>query len=214
MAFDLLGMVALAEVQAGAGKVVHGEGRESLVVLLPGHELGDRDGVAMAGGERARDAHDAVGLRVRKGLEQDFIDDREDGGVGADAEGQSGDRDGGESGALGQDTEGVMQIGGKAAHTSRYGQPGWKVRRKNEFHDTPWNSTRQGTAGECRLALRRGERHDRADLTKNSADAGSDRRHGSTCRHGDKARHESILDQVLALAVLPDAHQCGKGLNG
>ncbi len=43
-------------------------------------------------------AHQAVRLGVGQGVEQDRLDHPEDGGVGADAQGQGHDRDRGEAG--------------------------------------------------------------------------------------------------------------------
>ena len=53
---------------------------------------------------------DALGILVGIRLEHDAVDDAEDGGVDADAEGQAGDRDGGERRALGERAPGVAHI--------------------------------------------------------------------------------------------------------
>ena len=46
------------------------------------------------------DLHDAIGVAEGKGLEQDGVNDAEDGGVGSDAEGHDEDGDEGEAWAF------------------------------------------------------------------------------------------------------------------
>ena len=61
-------------------------------------ELGGRGALAGALRRGVHEKNDAVGIRERGGLQQDRVDHGEDGGIGADAEGQRGDRGGREAG--------------------------------------------------------------------------------------------------------------------
>src|ERR1700723_2732989 len=54
--------------------------------------------------------HQAIDLRIRKRLDDPGIYVAEDGGIGADAEGESDDGDGGESGSFAQGTEPVANV--------------------------------------------------------------------------------------------------------
>ena len=128
-ALHLLRSIACAEIQAGAREIVKGHGVESLVVGLPCHEL--RNGGLspdVAGLVNALDSHNAVGLRIGEGLEQDRVHHRENGRVRADAERQSGDGDNAESGGLDQQANGVAEIGCEAAHMGLYGGARAEVR--------------------------------------------------------------------------------------
>ena len=58
----------------------------------------------------AGDADELVGVRVRKWLEKDGLDDGEHGGVAADGEGESEDGGGGEGGLFTEDAEGVASV--------------------------------------------------------------------------------------------------------
>jgi len=69
-----------------------------------------RNSVALTLGRLFQHAHDAVGVRVRQGPEEHAVDKAEDRGVRADAQGQRQDRNGGESGAAAQRSEGVSQV--------------------------------------------------------------------------------------------------------
>jgi hypothetical protein len=55
-------------------------------------------------------AHQAVGMRIGKRLQQDALNDAENGAVRADAEGQSQHDNDGESGSAGQGSHGVSQV--------------------------------------------------------------------------------------------------------
>ena len=83
-AVELLGMVA-GEVVAGAGYVVGGYLLKEGGLPLVGVELGDggEEVVGQDGGVEEFDH--AAGVGVGEGLEQDGVDDAEDGGVGSDA---------------------------------------------------------------------------------------------------------------------------------
>src|ERR1700679_4350968 len=54
--------------------------------------------------------HQAIDLRIRKRLDDPGIYVAEDGGIGADAEGESDDGDGGESGSFAQGAEPVANV--------------------------------------------------------------------------------------------------------
>ena len=78
---------------AGLGRheVEHG------VVLLPVEKVQRGDAVALAARRLLEHAHDAVGVRVGERLQQQSVDEAEDGGVGADAERERQQRHDGES---------------------------------------------------------------------------------------------------------------------
>ena len=60
---------------------------------------------------RRVDEHDqTTRLRIRQRPEQDGVEDREDGGIGADAQRQRGQRDGSKTGVLTQHAHSVAQI--------------------------------------------------------------------------------------------------------
>ena len=61
--------------------------------------------------------NEAVGIRIRKGFEKDFIHDGEDGGVGPDAEGECEDGGDGETGGAEEYASGVAQILNQCPHT-------------------------------------------------------------------------------------------------
>lgn len=88
-----------------------------------GGNIGERLGIVLeiqeiciadAGGGRAfvmlLDADKMPCIGVRQGTQQDGVDDGEEGGVGADAEGESEDGDHGETGAAAQHAGGVAKI--------------------------------------------------------------------------------------------------------
>ena len=81
---------------AGAGR----HEVEAAVFLLPVEKVEGRDAVAPAGRGRLEHAHDAVGFGIRQRLEEDGVDEAEDGGVGPEAECEARDGDERETGAL------------------------------------------------------------------------------------------------------------------
>ena len=70
-------------------------------------------------GTRVFDQDDALSLGVRKGLEEHGIDDREDGRIGSDAEGQGGDRRCGKARIAAEAAEGESQVVQKCFHGKR-----------------------------------------------------------------------------------------------
>ena len=94
---DFLGVAISGEVVAFVENKSHaGEDR---VAALPIEKVRRRNGVMRIGVLRiAFPDHDqVVRMVIRQRVKEDGIDDRENRGVGADAEGQSEDRDGGEA---------------------------------------------------------------------------------------------------------------------
>ena len=79
-------------------------------------ELGDF-GAAVAGDAfvslRVEEMNDreAIGVAIGEGIDEDGVDDGEDGGGGADAEGEREDGGGGEGGAFAEFAEGVAEVG-------------------------------------------------------------------------------------------------------
>lgn len=63
-----------------------------------------------ASGIHLEQRHDPVRLGVRQGAQQDAVYHAEDGGSGADGQGECEDGDGGESGAAAQHPEGVTDV--------------------------------------------------------------------------------------------------------
>ncbi len=97
----------------GAG--ASGDAIEDVILRGVGAEFGGSDsgaGTAVSGLVGVADLHDdeAVGVRVGEGVEQDSVDDGEDGGGGADAEGESENGDGGEAGIFAQHAQSVTKI--------------------------------------------------------------------------------------------------------
>ena len=73
-------------------------------------ELGGRGAVVFAVGTLALEHDDAIGIGEVGRLEQNGVDDGEDGGVGADAKCERGDGGGGESATLPEHAEGVAEV--------------------------------------------------------------------------------------------------------
>src|ERR1700719_2767422 len=116
----LLGVVAATDVHSWAGEVVSGDGLEG-VVLLPSIEFRDGSRVnALEIGKTANDCHDPVGIRIRQRLQQDYVDHRKDGGVGANTQRQRRDGDSRETGTLAQDAKGVSQVSEQVLHALDY----------------------------------------------------------------------------------------------
>ena len=91
---------------------------ERLVQLAELEELRRRDPelVEAHGREAAGQEHQLLGLRVGQRAQQHAVDDREDRGVGADAQGQREDRDQGEPGRAQQAPGGVADIAQQVIH--------------------------------------------------------------------------------------------------
>ena len=110
-AMDGLDAFAEKEVCVESGPVA--DLFEDLVLFLPLDEVGGRDRVLLdaASGVAFPESDDAVGFGEGKGFEEDGVDDAEDGGVGADAEGEGEDGDCGEGGVFPELAERVFQVG-------------------------------------------------------------------------------------------------------
>ena len=91
---------------------VTGEGLEGAAAIAPIVIIGGRDEVALHAVLRFRleDVHQAGGIVVRKGADEDGLDDAEDGGVGADAEGERGEGDGVKGRLRAPGAEGVAEV--------------------------------------------------------------------------------------------------------
>ena len=92
-------------------------------------EFGEEATGAIAVRIGVHELDDAVGLGIGERLEQDGVDDGEDGGVGSDAEGESGDGRDGERRSGDERAEGVAQVAEKVAHdgvppSKRSSEPG------------------------------------------------------------------------------------------
>ena len=73
--------------------------------------------------------HDALGMIVGQGLEQDAVDEAEDGGVAADPDGERGERDDGEAAALEQRATRELQVLEEFAQTGRGGSKQYRAGR-------------------------------------------------------------------------------------
>src|ERR1035438_2841145 len=86
---DEFGRTAAGEVEGGGAE--DGYGFKGVRLLAPFDELADVEWEVGDAGEEFRgglgDGDEAGGVAVGEGAEEDAIDDGEDGGVGADAEG-------------------------------------------------------------------------------------------------------------------------------
>ena len=114
-AVDLLGVVA-GEVEAGTAEVVGRDVLKDAGLRLPVVEVGRRGGGAVAFRRCEQELDDAVGVRIGERLEEDGVDDGEDGGVGSDAEGQGGDGCDGEARVLEEAAQGVFEVMPQVGH--------------------------------------------------------------------------------------------------
>ena len=107
---DLLGPIAAGEIDAGPAEIVRGDVFEYLRLLR--QEVDGGYGVVGVGaglsGEPELD--NAVGVGVRKRAEKGGVDEGEDGGVGADTEGKSGDGGDGEGVGTAERSEGLAEL--------------------------------------------------------------------------------------------------------
>jgi hypothetical protein len=113
------GLAAAGQVQARVLDERHL--LEDVVLTLPVEIVGGRNGEGShpregCRGRRMPDPHEPRGIGIRQRLEQDRVDDAEDGGVGADAESQDGNRGQGKSRALHEEPRSVPQILPKHRH--------------------------------------------------------------------------------------------------
>lgn len=110
LAGDALGFAGVGEVVAPVGE--HGRIGEAADAGLAVEKI--RDGDAGVGQAQQRvgvvNIDEALGAGPGVGLEEDGVDDGEDGGVGADAQGQRGHGHGGEAGGLEERAEGEAEV--------------------------------------------------------------------------------------------------------
>ena len=114
-AVDLLGNGA-GEVEAGTAEVVGGDILKDAGLGSPGVEVDRRGRGAVAFRKGVHELDHAVRFGIGERLEQDGVDDGEDGGVGSDAEGESGDGSYGERWTADEHAEGVAEVAEKVAH--------------------------------------------------------------------------------------------------
>jgi hypothetical protein len=114
-AVDLFGDGA-GEVEAGSAEVVGGDVLEDAGLCTPVVEFGGGSAGPLPVGLGIEELNDAVGVGIAEGLEEDRIDDGEDGGVGSDAEGESGDGGEGECRVGDEHAEGVAEVAEEIAH--------------------------------------------------------------------------------------------------
>ncbi len=114
-AVDLLGNDA-GKVEARTAKVVSGDVLKDAGLSSPGIEVDRRGRIAVAVGIGVHEPDHAVGLGIGEWLEQDSVDDGEDGGVGSDAEGESGDGGNRKGRAGDEHTQGVAEVAEEVAH--------------------------------------------------------------------------------------------------
>ena len=108
-AVNLLGDGA-GEVEAGTAEVVGGDILNDAGLGSPGIEVDRGGAIAVAIGKGVHELDHAVGFGIGERLEQDGVDDGEDGGVGSDAEGESGDGGDGECRVGDEHAEGVAEV--------------------------------------------------------------------------------------------------------
>jgi hypothetical protein len=89
---------------------VHGERGEGLVVALPVEKVGVVDGSAFDAGDRVVEGDELAGLWVGERIEENAVDNGEEGGVGANAESQSENGDGGEERRLAERAKSVTKV--------------------------------------------------------------------------------------------------------
>ena len=109
------GTIATAQIETGPGEVIGRHPVEGLRAM-PGHELGNRDGAAFTVRICAAEPHQAFRFGIGKRLEEDTVDDGKDGGVGADAQRESGNGYRAEGRVLDDDSTGVAQVGEESVH--------------------------------------------------------------------------------------------------
>jgi hypothetical protein len=133
----------------GAGKVVvlvavDGHGGEGFAGPLPVKEVGIADGGAVHAGILLVDGDEPAGIWVGQRIEDDSVDDGEERGIGADAEGQGEDGDGGEAGGFEEHAQGVTQVLEKNGHCGP----------REEGRSAPaWRSPKE--SGRCGIVPRR-----------------------------------------------------------
>ena len=89
---DVLGQVAAEEVRAGIARLIRGDRLEGGRLVAPQDELRDRGQPRRADARRGHELEEAIGLRIGERPQQHGVDDGEDRGVRADADGEHGER--------------------------------------------------------------------------------------------------------------------------
>ena len=115
------------EVEAGTAEVVGGDVLEDFGLFAPEIELGRGSAGPGAVGREVHHLDDTVGVGIGEGLEEDGVDDGEDGGVGSDAERDGGDGGEGERRIGDEHAEGVAEVVAEIAHgcaALRFSDPG------------------------------------------------------------------------------------------
>ena len=103
-------LACAGEDEVGVG-IERGHLVEGGALRAPVVEVRGGDGEELAkGGMSFPEGEEAAGMGVGKRLEEDAVDDSEDGGIGADAEGEREDGDGGEGRILAQAADGVAHV--------------------------------------------------------------------------------------------------------
>lgn len=98
------------QIKIRAGVFVGGDGIEGLGLLAPDVEAGGGASIAGTVGSGLEERNDTVGIGEGQGLEEDGIDDGEDGRGSANAQRERGERCRRESGILAQGAQRVSQI--------------------------------------------------------------------------------------------------------
>jgi hypothetical protein len=107
---DLFGVCAAGQVEAGAAVFVGGDVLEGGGLAAKHVELRCRSAITGAGGCGLEEQDDAIGGGVSQRPQQDGVDDRENGGVRSDAEGQGSQSGGGECGRPPERTVGIADV--------------------------------------------------------------------------------------------------------
>lgn len=111
---DLLGPVGSGDGEAFAGPAV--DGVEEGGLLLPVEEVAGGSAVALAGFVVGPEHDDAVAIDVGERGEEDGIEEAEDSGGGANAQGEGEQGDGSEAGALPEETKAVANVAPEFGH--------------------------------------------------------------------------------------------------
>jgi hypothetical protein len=107
----LLWAITPCQIHGVRDGTIQGSILENLRLFAPNHVLWDGGNVkVVVAGNDCLELHDVVGLRVRKRMQQDGIDDGKNRSIGANAKSQREHGDGGEAFASAQRAEGVTKI--------------------------------------------------------------------------------------------------------
>ncbi len=112
-ALDAFGAFAGGDIEISVAGGAHG--LEDGIFALPFQEVAGGGDVAFTG-DFGPDDHELAGMRVGERGEQRGVDDAEDGGVGADAQGQSEDGDCGEAGIFAEKAETKTKVAQQVGH--------------------------------------------------------------------------------------------------